>query len=190
MTLRTTRAIALASALTSTMTAHAQSRDKADRLKWLPSEISVQSGAVGAQGVATAVITLVGDPVAVVRAHAASRQMSESQRASVEQSLRAQQQALLPAVAASGASVVGTFQHAIVLGCSGFTDAIVDGIDWAVKNDMDVINISLVVGFARRTTYAEAAQHAAEAGIVVVSIPGNAGPIPTFRECPVPATRS
>ncbi len=64
-----------------------------------------------------------------------------------------------------------------VFGCEGSTDVVVDAIDWAVDNDMDVINMSLGSGFGTKDTPdAEATTNAAKAGIVVATSAGNAGP--------------
>jgi len=64
-----------------------------------------------------------------------------------------------------------------VFGCAGSTDVVVDAIDWAVDNDMDVINMSLGSSFgAKDSPDAEAATNAAKAGVVVVVSAGNDGP--------------
>jgi minor extracellular serine protease Vpr len=63
-----------------------------------------------------------------------------------------------------------------VFGCEGSTELIVDAIDWAVKNDMDVINMSLGASFgASDDADAIAAQNAAKAGVIVVASAGNSG---------------
>ena len=63
-----------------------------------------------------------------------------------------------------------------VFGCSGSTNVVVDAIDWAVKNDMDVINMSLGSPFGSAgDADAVAASNAAEAGLVVVAAAGNEG---------------
>ncbi|AXH96356.1 peptidase S8 and S53 subtilisin kexin sedolisin [Ornithinimicrobium avium] len=63
-----------------------------------------------------------------------------------------------------------------VFGCAGSTDVTVEAIDWAVANDMDVINMSLGsdYGYADDST-AIASANAAAAGVVVVASAGNAG---------------
>ena len=64
-----------------------------------------------------------------------------------------------------------------VFGCDGSTDVVVDAIEWAVDNDMDVINMSLGSDFGTRDSPdAMAATNAAKAGVVVVISAGNAGP--------------
>lgn len=64
-----------------------------------------------------------------------------------------------------------------VFGCAGSTDVVVDAIDWAVDNDMDVINMSLGSDFGSKDSPdAIASTNAALAGVVVVISAGNAGP--------------
>ncbi len=64
-----------------------------------------------------------------------------------------------------------------VFGCDGSTDVVVDAIEWAVDNDMDVINLSLGSPFGSKDSPdAEAATNAAKAGVVVVISAGNEGP--------------
>ena len=63
-----------------------------------------------------------------------------------------------------------------VFGCEGSTDVVVDAIDWAVDNDMDVINMSLGSSFGSKDSPdAQAATNAAEAGVVVIASAGNSG---------------
>jgi len=63
-----------------------------------------------------------------------------------------------------------------VFGCAGSTDVTVEAIDWAVDNDMDVINMSLGSPFGRATDpSAVASNNAANAGVIVVSSAGNNG---------------
>ena len=63
-----------------------------------------------------------------------------------------------------------------VFGCSGSTGLTVDAIDWAVDNDMDVINMSLGSAYGRPdNSSAIAADNAAAAGIIVVASSGNSG---------------
>jgi subtilisin family serine protease len=64
-----------------------------------------------------------------------------------------------------------------VFGCEGSTDVVVEAIEWAVQNDMDVISMSLGSDFGpARTADAIASQNATKAGITVVAASGNAGP--------------
>ena len=63
-----------------------------------------------------------------------------------------------------------------VFGCAGSTLLTIDGIEWAVDNDMDVINMSLGSSFGSKDdSSAEAATNAAKAGVVVVTSAGNSG---------------
>ena len=64
-----------------------------------------------------------------------------------------------------------------VFGCTGSTQLTVDGIEWAVDNEMDVINMSLGSSFGSKDdSSAEAATNAAKAGVIVVVSAGNSGP--------------
>jgi minor extracellular serine protease Vpr len=64
-----------------------------------------------------------------------------------------------------------------IFGCSGTTDMVVDAIDWAVKNHLDVISLSLGSVFGDpRSADSVAADNAAKAGVVVVAAAGNDGP--------------
>ena len=66
-----------------------------------------------------------------------------------------------------------------VFGCQGSTDVTVDAIEWAVDNDMDVINMSLGSVFGSKDEpSAVASTNAAKAGVIVVASAGNAGPSP------------
>jgi minor extracellular serine protease Vpr len=63
-----------------------------------------------------------------------------------------------------------------VFGCNGSTDVTVDAIEWAVDNDMDVINMSLGSSFGTKDDpSAVASTNAAKAGVIVVASAGNAG---------------
>jgi subtilisin family serine protease len=63
-----------------------------------------------------------------------------------------------------------------VFGCDGSTDVTVDAIEWAVDNDMDVINMSLGSSFGtNEDPSAVATTNAAKAGVVVVTSAGNSG---------------
>jgi subtilisin family serine protease len=66
-----------------------------------------------------------------------------------------------------------------VFGCEGNTraDVMVDAIEWAVDNDMDVINMSIAsVHGAKDDPDAVASTNAAKAGVIVVALSGNQGP--------------
>jgi minor extracellular serine protease Vpr len=77
-----------------------------------------------------------------------------------------------------------------IFGCSGPTDLVLDAIDWAVKHDADVINLSLGSPFGQADEPdAVAADNAAKAGIVVVASSGNEGPRAYMTGAPAAATR-
>ena len=74
-----------------------------------------------------------------------------------------------------------------VFGCgaNATTDLVVDGIDWAIDHDMNVINLSLGQDFGTAQDADEiAAANAAHAGIVVVAATGNSGAIPYITSSP------
>jgi minor extracellular serine protease Vpr len=65
-----------------------------------------------------------------------------------------------------------------VFGCVGSTNVVVDALDWAVANDMDVVNMSLGSAFGGADDpSAEASDNAVRAGVVVVASAGNNGVI-------------
>ena len=75
-----------------------------------------------------------------------------------------------------------------VFGCAGSTDVVVDAIDWAVDNDMDVINLSLGSPFGTKDSPdAQAATNAAKSGVIVVVSAGNEGPNPYITGSPASA---
>jgi minor extracellular serine protease Vpr len=77
-----------------------------------------------------------------------------------------------------------------IFGCAGSTNLTVDGIEWAVDNDMDVINMSLGSQWGTSfTADAIASDNASKAGIVVVAAAGNSGPIPYVTGTPASGTR-
>ena len=72
-----------------------------------------------------------------------------------------------------------------VFGCGGSSDVVVDAIDWAVENDLDVINMSLGSPFGRSDDpSAAAASNAAAAGVIVVTSSGNSGGNPYITGSP------
>jgi subtilisin family serine protease len=75
-----------------------------------------------------------------------------------------------------------------VFGCEGSTDVTVDAIEWAVDNDMDVINMSLGSPFGSKDDpSAVASTNAAKAGVIVVASAGNEGPSPYMTGSPATA---
>ncbi|HSU63266.1 MAG TPA: S8 family serine peptidase, partial [Burkholderiales bacterium] len=75
-----------------------------------------------------------------------------------------------------------------VFGCAGSTDVVVDAIEWAVDNDMDVINMSLGSVFGSKDDpSAVASTNAAKAGVIVVASAGNSGPSPYVTGSPATA---
>jgi len=75
-----------------------------------------------------------------------------------------------------------------VFGCEGSTDVTVDAIDWAVDNDMDVINMSLGSPFGSKDDpSAVASTNAAKAGVIVVASAGNSGFSPYITGSPATA---
>jgi subtilisin family serine protease len=72
-----------------------------------------------------------------------------------------------------------------VFGCAGSTNVVVDGIDWAVAHDMQVISMSLGADYGTEDDAdAEASENAVDAGIVVAAASGNSGPIPYITSDP------
>lgn len=72
-----------------------------------------------------------------------------------------------------------------VFGCGGSTDLTVDAIDWAVDNQLDVINMSLGAPFGRANDpSAVASSNAAASGVIVVASAGNSGPNPYITGSP------
>jgi minor extracellular serine protease Vpr len=66
-----------------------------------------------------------------------------------------------------------------VFGCAGSTTATIDAIEWAVDNDMDIINMSLGSSFgSAESATAVAASNAAAAGVMVITSSGNSGAQP------------
>jgi hypothetical protein len=77
-----------------------------------------------------------------------------------------------------------------VFGCEGSTDVVAEAIDWAVDNDMDVVNMSLGADFQTADSAdALAADNAMKAGVVVVSAAGNAGDIRYILGSPASSTK-
>ncbi len=90
-----------------------------------------------------------------------------------------------------GAAPEATLYALRVFGCSGSTDMVVDAIDWAVKNHLDVISLSLGSAFGDPgTADAVAADNAAKAGVIVVAAAGNDGPGAYISSVPGAASRA
>ena len=78
-----------------------------------------------------------------------------------------------------------------VFGCTGSTNLVVDALDWAVANDMDVVNMSLGSSFGRADDPTSVAtDNAVRAGIVVVASAGNSGPVSYITGSPAAASRA
>ncbi len=78
-----------------------------------------------------------------------------------------------------------------VFGCAGSTAVTIDAIEWAVDNDIDVINMSLGSLFGRADSASVvASDNAAEAGTLVVASAGNSGPVPYITGAPGASTRT
>jgi minor extracellular serine protease Vpr len=78
-----------------------------------------------------------------------------------------------------------------VFGCAGSTNEVVDAIEWAVANHMDVINMSLGSPFGGGDDPdAVASDNAAKDGTIVVASAGNNGPNPYTSGTPAAATNA
>jgi minor extracellular serine protease Vpr len=76
-----------------------------------------------------------------------------------------------------------------VFGCEGSTDVVVDAIEWAVNNGMDVINMSLGSPWGDADDpEAVAASNAAKDGVIVVSAAGNDAQTPYMESSPASGT--
>ena len=72
-----------------------------------------------------------------------------------------------------------------VFGCTGSTDMTVEAIDWAVANEMDVVNLSLGSPYgAADSADSEAATNAAAGGMIVAISAGNNGSVPYILGSP------
>ena len=90
-----------------------------------------------------------------------------------------------------GSAPEATLYPLRIFGCSGTTDMVVDAIDWAVKNHLDVISLSLGSVFGDpRSADAVAADNAAKAGVVVVAAAGNEGPGAYINSTPGASSRA
>jgi minor extracellular serine protease Vpr len=78
-----------------------------------------------------------------------------------------------------------------VFGCDGSTNVTTEAIEWAVENQMDVINMSLGSPFGRSDDpSAVASTNAAAAGVTVVTSAGNNGPAQYITGSPGTGTAS
>ena len=76
-----------------------------------------------------------------------------------------------------------------VFGCEGSTDMTVDALEWAVANDMDVVNMSLGSPFGTADApESVATDNAVKDGVIVVASAGNSGPAPYLVGSPSTAT--
>ncbi len=72
-----------------------------------------------------------------------------------------------------------------VFGCKGSTNVVIDGIDWAVAHNMQVISMSLGADWGTEDDAdAEASENAVNAGIVVAAASGNEGPASYITSSP------
>ena len=78
-----------------------------------------------------------------------------------------------------------------VFGCFGTTDVVVEALDWAVDNDMDVVNMSLGSSYGTSDSAdATASDNAVKAGIVVVASAGNSNALKYITSSPASSTRT
>ncbi|MEO7158554.1 MAG: S8 family serine peptidase, partial [Vicinamibacterales bacterium] len=78
-----------------------------------------------------------------------------------------------------------------VFGCRGSTELVVEALEWAVDNDMDVVNMSLGSSFGPADSAdAIATNNAVKAGIVVVASAGNNGDLRYITGSPASAERA
>ena len=78
-----------------------------------------------------------------------------------------------------------------VFGCVGSTSLVGEALEWAVDNDMDVVNMSLGSSFgAADSSDAIATNNAVKAGIVVVASAGNSGDLRYITGSPASAERA
>ncbi len=77
-----------------------------------PDEQPLREVSLAAQPL-TVILKMAGDPVAVVRGRAPGKQIPESERRSIAENLRRQQDAISPTIEAMGGTVVAKLQHAV-----------------------------------------------------------------------------
>jgi subtilisin family serine protease len=72
-----------------------------------------------------------------------------------------------------------------VFGCQGSTNVVVDAINFAVANELDVINMSLGAAYGTANdASAVASTNASAAGVLVIAAAGNSGPAPYIVSAP------
>jgi len=84
----------------------------AQRVELAPDDQPLRDAFLATQPM-TMFLKMAGDPVAVVRSRAPGKQISESERRSIADSLRQQQDAIAPTIEAMGGTVLAKLQHAI-----------------------------------------------------------------------------
>jgi len=78
-----------------------------------------------------------------------------------------------------------------VFGCEGSTNVVVEALDWAVDNDMDVVNMSLGSSYGTSDSAdALASDNAAKAGVVVVASAGNGNDLRYITGSPASSSRT
>jgi minor extracellular serine protease Vpr len=78
-----------------------------------------------------------------------------------------------------------------VFGCSGSTNVVVEALEMALADGVQVVSMSLGSNFGSALTAdAEASQNLVNAGIVVAAASGNAGPIPYITSTPASGTKA
>jgi len=78
-----------------------------------------------------------------------------------------------------------------VFGCTGSTNVVTEALEWAVDNDMDVVNMSLGSPFGTKDDAdSEAADNAVKAGVIVVASAGNDSDVRYIAGGPAHSTRS
>ena len=78
-----------------------------------------------------------------------------------------------------------------VFGCSGTTQLVVEALEWAIDNDMDVVNMSLGSDYGTSNSVdALATDNAAKAGIIVVAAAGNSGDLRYITGTPASSSRA
>lgn len=91
----------------------------------------------------------------------------------------------VPFIIGPGVAPLADLYAVRVFGCTGSTNVVVEAIDWAIANNMQVISMSLGADFGTEDDAdAEASENAVNAGIVVAAASGNAGPIPYISSDP------